>query len=253
MKQLIIFVVVIAVVAVGAMIYLRTNSPLRKAAQAEMAGKYDKAADYYMEALKDATKGMPLVDKNRARILPPEKWNDEVKRYMSWISVAYGDASTRAASSVLISLRNACSHIQAVHYASEDSVFTYTEEWMLAEDWDRAFFPPNATIVKNQSSLIRQALNSNLSILRIQAVTSYSFTVSLIDVGTWQRVDFTLASEDEVSLLVRPSAEYLLVCSSEVQFPDGTSWRSSQNLIDFSSPDKSSLHTFVLAGQVKRS
>jgi hypothetical protein len=252
MKQTIIFIALVVVVIVASVMYFRTNSPLQKASAEEARGAYDKAAEYYLEALKDATKGLTLPDKNRARILTPDKWNAEVRRYLSWISVSYGDPSTRPASSILLKLRDACSHVQSVHYPTEDSVFVYAEEWQMAEDWDKAFFPPNTTLVKNQSAIVHQAINSGVSVIRIQALTSYSFTASLIDVGSWQRIEFTLAPEDEVSHLVRPNAEYLLVCSSMVEFPDGKIWHSPVNLIDFSSPEKSSVRTFILAGQVKR-
>jgi hypothetical protein len=252
MKQLIIFVVVAAVLAAGVVFYYSKNSPLNKASAAETAGQYDKAADYYYEALKKASKGMALVDKNRARILPTDKWTDEVKRYMSWITVSYGDPSARSAGAIFLKLRSSCARVEPTHFIAEDSVFAYTEEWMMAEDWDEAFFPQNATIVKNQGPLVRQAMNSNVSVLRIKSLTGYAFEGSLIDVSTWQRTDFTLAPEDEVSLLLRPNAEYVLVCKSHVQFPDGKIWNSPQNIIDLSSPEKSSLRTFILSGQVRR-
>jgi hypothetical protein len=91
-----------------------------------------------------------------------------------------------------------------------------------------------------------------VSVLRIQALTSYAFKGSLLDLETWKRTDFTLAPEDEASLLVRPNADYVLICSSEVEFPNGTIWRSPKNIIDLRSPERSSLWTFVLAGKVDR-
>jgi len=254
MKQMILLIAACVVIALAAMVYLRSESPLRKASLAESKGEWDKAAAKYTEALFKVVKGIGLPDKNRARVLSTDAWNNEMRQYLAWITVTTpaDKRSVREAQEILDKLRGVCGRTQNVHYISNDSLFEYAEEWQMAEDWDRAFFPPNATIIKNPSALIRAARTAGVSVLRIRAPTSYAFDLSLVDLGTWKRTDFTLAPEDETAVLVRPHAPYLLICSSTVEFPDGKIWRSPKNLIDLQSPDKSSLRTFVLAGRVIR-
>ncbi len=250
MKNLIAAIVAIAVVVVVALMFFKPKDSFKDAGAAESRGEYAKARDLYVAALNKATEGMKLPDKNRSKLVSPQEWYGEVQQYMAWISGPPATASAQV-SKIIVALKRCSTFVENEQYTTDDSVSAYAEQFMAMADWRRAFFPAGVTVEGDHTPLVEQAMQRDISILRITSLTSYAYTASLLDLSSWRRTDFTLAPEDEVSLLVRPG-KYMLICSSEVEFPDGTLWRSGQNILDVEAPGTSAFKTFVLKTQVKR-
>jgi hypothetical protein len=250
MKNLIIALVAIAALVIAGVILLKPKPVLKEAKSAEARGKYTEAINLYVKALLEKTEGMNLPDKNRSKIVSADDWFKEVQDYMSWVAAPPTSAPDEV-SGIIVAISRCTTFVERSHFITDDSVFTHTQEFTLEADWRRAFFPRGVTVESAHGPLIRQAMTRGISILRITALTSYAYQASLLDLASWRRTDFTLAPEDEVSLLVR-GGRYLLICSSDVEFPNGTLWHSPKSVIPITAPDSCSLETFVLKTRVKR-
>jgi hypothetical protein len=250
MKNLIVTLAVIAALVVVGVILLKPKPVLREAKSAEAQGKYAEAINLYVKALLEKTEGMNLPDKNRSKIVSADEWFKEVQNYMSWVAAPPAPAPDEVAE-IVIAISRCTTFVERSHFLTDDSVFTHTQEYTVEADWRRSFFPKGVTVESAHGPLIRQAMTRGISIVRIAALTSYVYQASLLDLASWRRTDFTLAPEDEVSLLVR-GGRYLLICSSDVEFPNGTLWHSPKSVIPVTVPDSCSLKSFVLKTRVAR-
>ncbi|MBD3392897.1 MAG: hypothetical protein GF418_12395 [Chitinivibrionales bacterium] len=250
MKNLIITLTITLALVVAGIVLLKPKPVLKQARAAEAKGKYEGAIDLYVEALFEKTEGMKLPDRNRSKLVSQEDWYEEVRQYMAWIS---GPPSPppEGVSDLIVAIGRCTTFVDKNHFITDDSVSAYEEDYALASDWNRAFFPSGVTVEGDHTPLMQQAGERDISILRITALTSYTYTGALLDLASWRRTDFMLYPEDEVSLLMRPG-KYWLICSSEVEFPDGRIWRSPKNVIEVTAPDSASLKTFVLKTRVHR-
>jgi hypothetical protein len=252
MRNLIISLVLIFAAIIAAVILLKPKSPLREAEAAERRGEYQKAIDYYVEALHEAAQSMKLPDKNRSKIVDKQQWYAEVGEYLAWAS-APAAAPPADVSKIVVAMSRCTSFVEKNQLTTDDSVAVYTDttEYRMHDDWRHAFFPAGVTVEGNHEALVKKARETGISIMRISSMRSYKYEGSLLDLSSWKLTDFELYPEDDVSFLVK-GGKYLLICSSEVEFPDGTIWRSPQNILQIETPDTSSLKSFVLKTRVKR-
>jgi hypothetical protein len=94
-----------------------------------------------------------------------------------------------------------------------------------------------------------------MSLLRFKSIQNFLFTASLLDVQTGKRTDFILNPQSRTTLLIRPSARYLLICQSEMVYADGgglekMSWVSPQTVFVLNSPERGSIKEVILKTDV---
>ena len=249
MKKAIIALVVLAAAGAALFFASRRALPLEAAAAAEARRDFPGALACYIEAIHDLTKSVRLPQKSRARTLAPEAWKAKVGDYLAVVAhpPVRGNESMDA---VVAGVYRCTTHVENQNFATvkPDSALTEQAFTML---WEEIFFPDDVTDHGSHGELIGRAMGSNISILRVSSLMGYTYSASLLDLSSYKRTDFTLYPESSVSLLVGPG-RYFLICSSEVEFPDGTLWRSAENIIPVLAPAFTSLKRMTVKSRVKR-
>lgn len=252
MKKIIIVLVIFLIGAIALFKLLSQPSLFEIASEAELHGKYAVALENYIKAVLDVTEAITCPDKSKAITITEEEWIQEVERYLSWISysVPYDSEEFNKA----IEGINRCTlHVDNENFITEKKPKELIKE-SLAKEWISTFVRKDTKTIGRHEKLMSRAIADSVSFLRIRAMTGYIYNIKLIDLKTGKKTDVILYPNSNISLLVRPG-EYFLICSSEVQFTEGLSgktWRSPENIIPITTPNRTSLHIITLKTRVSR-
>ena len=252
MKKFIIIIVILIITGVAFFKFLSKPSFFEIASTAELQGKYDVASENYANRISEVTKAMIYPEKSNAAVQTNEEWIREVESYISWAAFSV-PADNKELTMAVEGMKRCMAFIDNVNFITDEKRKILVVD-SLAKEWQEAFIRINRDESKDHRKLISRVMADSMSILRISSMTGYIYHGKLLDLTTGKRVDFILYPNSAVSLLVRPG-DYLLICSSEVQFTEGLSgktWYSPQNVMPIKAPDRTSLYSMILRTRVHR-
>ncbi len=253
MKKFIVVIIILLVCAVAAFKFLSKPSPLEEASEAELHGQHAVATAKYIQAVLDNTEAFIYPDKNKAVTPTESEWKLEVDKYLSRVAYSAPVINQKYDKGIQGILR-CTSFVENENFITgKPPVFLSRDS--LEKEWREAFVRERKSDAKGQVDLVTRAFKDTLSILCIRALNGYIYNSRLLDMKTGKRTDFILYPNSRIHLLVKPR-DYLLICSSEVQFTEGLrgkTWRSPDNIISIHVPDKTSRRNITLKTRVHRS
>lgn len=252
MKKIIIIAVILLAGAIVLFKVMSRPSPLDLGSKAEARGDYTEARAQYVQVVFDATESLPYPDKSKAITETEEQWKETVAQYLSWISYS-GPMSDNRCGVALEGIKRCTSFVEDNNFITEKEPEELPLDSLRIE-WYEAFARNEKGDEKEQESLIERAIQDTLSILQVRALNGYIYHAKLLDVRTGKRTDFILYPNSSIALLVKPR-DYMLICSSEVQFTEGLkgkTWRSAEESIMIRPPDITSLKRITLKTRVAR-
>ena len=182
-------------------------------------------------------------------MLSPQDWHDRVAGYLNWSADAAPQPADNALAAILSGIDRCSDKVTMRVIYTNESVSTLDENSTEAQ-WERAFFPSNLTVEGDHGLLMKKALEEDLTLLGIHSQRDFSYSGSLVDLGTNRRTEFFLYPESDVSPFSRKGGNYLLVCTSKVTFSNGQRWRSPRNAIALFAPESSSIRSFIIKTRV---
>jgi len=253
MKKVIIGVSILAVCAVALVTFLSRPSLFELGSKAELQGDYAAALENYIKALSEITGEYAYPDKNNTPAISGDEWIKRVEQYLAWTSFSQPFYNSDY-DKTLESIRQCMTRVEVVNFITGQKPKSLTPD-SLEKEWREAFVRVDMDEEKAHEALVSRAFSDTLSMLCIRAMTGYIYYGQLLDIKTGKRTRFTLYPSSNIYLLVKPR-DYLLFCSSEVQFTEGVktkSWRSPQTVIPLSGQQTASIHSISLKTQVHRS
>ncbi|NLE00817.1 MAG: hypothetical protein GX640_13190 [Fibrobacter sp.] len=217
---------------------LNQSSNLKKAADAEVTGKFDVALATYGDILLKVTPATDIPNVNRSKILDALTWKKELEKYTIFLGTKPQNLS-KEYPVILEGLSRCSNHVTPDNFMTSIKQTPYTEENYRA-DWYKAFFAPSVTVDSNQISLISANFMRNMSFVKINSGKNYTYDLWLINKATGVRQNAVLYPENSVQFLASPG-EYLLLCKGMVKFPSGGIWRSNYTLFTLNIPEKTSV------------
>jgi hypothetical protein len=230
-----------------AALFCSCSSGTKEAASAEARGEYAEAFRRYSELLKRAVPVHAVPDINRSKVFSREVWKKAVAQYAAWIS---GEPAGAGRDTLLEAVKRNAARVRADNYVSGDSVMRLTPE-QYAVLWNSAFFARGVTPDTGHRPLADSCYAGKCSFLRVAALTSFTYEVSLIDSAAGRRTAFSVYPESSTLVLAPPGTHYLL-CTSSFQPGPGMIWRSAPSLIPVTVPASPSLYSFTLQTHVVR-
>jgi len=253
MKRGKIIIAVLLAIAAGVFVALRfrATDSAKTAAGAEGKGDYAAALAHYGEALYRVVPGHALPDVNRSRVFTQTLWKKTVDEYAAWLS---GPAPSNAAGSrrdtLLDAVKRNAARVHADNFMSGESRAKLSLEQYLAL-WNSAFFAAGVTPDSGHRPVAESCYEKNLSFVKVSALSSFSYEVSLIDTAAGRRTVFAVYPESSTFILAPPGA-HVLICKSSFQPGPGMIWRSAPALIPVTVPSTPSLCSFTLETHVMR-
>jgi hypothetical protein len=254
MKPFVTLLVVCALIAAGifAVLKLRITVKTTTAVSAEAKGDYSGALAQYIDALNKLLPSRDIPEVNHSKVFTPSAWKKEVADYVAWLTGAPG------ASGIDRAQRNAqieAANRNAVH-ANEENFVTNNTRKKLSEQqylalWNSVFFSNGVRVDSSHRSLATECYAKGLSFVRIAALTSYVYDVSLLDTAANRRITFSVYPESNTFVLAAPGT-HLMFCKSSYQPAPGQLWRSSPTIIPITVPATPSLVSYTLQTQVVR-
>jgi hypothetical protein len=243
--------IVVAAAAVVVVLRLRASPDMKGAAGAEVRGDYATALAEYAGALCWALPDRTVPDINRSRVFTREVWRKAVGEYAAWLSGASPVSAGEAGhDSLLAAVKRNAARVHADNFKSGDVVKKLTPE-QYAALWNSAFFAAGVTPDSGHRPLADSCYAKNLSFIRVSAMTSFTYEVSLIDTSAGRRTTFSVYPESSTLVLAPPGAHFLL-CTSSFQPGPGMIWHSTLSLIPVTVPGSPSLCSFTLETHVER-
>lgn len=232
MKKGIFFVVIFLLAGAVILVNILTRpSLLELASKAELQGNHAAALEQYIKAVLAATEAHPLPDKSRAITQTEEEWKRIVAKYCAW--VAYSVPLTDKGFGMAIEgIKRCTSFVKSENFITGKDPVELNRD-SLAREWREAFIRDGRNDAGPQEELVLRAQKDTVSVLKIRTLNGYIYHLKLVDLRTGKRTDVTQYPNSTISLLVKPR-DYLLICSSEVQFTEGLSrktWHSPENII----------------------
>ena len=253
MKRGIPVLILLAVVTAGIFVALRFRSAAeaKTAAGAERKGDYAAALAQYVDALCTAVPGHAVPDVNRSRVFTQAVWKKTVEEYVAKLSGAVPPAACDARRDTLLSAvkRNAA-RAHADNFISGESRTKLSLEQFLAL-WNSAFFAAGVTPDSGHRPVAKACYEKNMSFVKVSALSSFSYEVSLLDTAACRRTVFGVFPESSTFVLAPPGA-HILICKSSFQPGPGMIWRSTPALIPVTVPSSPSLYSFTLETHVVR-
>jgi hypothetical protein len=243
--------IVVAAAAVVGVLRMRAVSGMKDAAGAESRGDYAAALTQYAGALCWAVPDRAVPDINRSKIFTPATWKRTVAEYAAWLSgVPAAPAGDAGRDTLLEAVKRNAARVRADNFINGDLVKKLApEQYRLL--WNSAFFAPGVTPDTGHRPLADSCFTGNLSFIRVSALTSFTYEVSLIDSAAGRRTTFSVYPESSTLILAPPGAHFLL-CTSSFQPGPGMIWRSALSLIPVKVPESPSLCSFTLETHVVR-
>jgi hypothetical protein len=256
MKRGTMVLAVLLVIAIGVFfaLRLRVAADITTAAGAETTGDYAAALEQYVDALNKTSPSLAVPDVNHSKVVSPAAWKKEMESYVAWITgapqvqAAAADAAKRRG--LLDAVKRNAARVHEDNFMSNGSRKKLSTE-QFAALWNSAFF---ATGIKADSShvpLAASCYSRNISFLKISALTSYVYEITLIDTAVNRRILFSVYPEGSTFILA-PPGNHILVCKSSYQPGPGMIWRSTPTVIPITVPESPSLFSFTLQTRVVR-
>jgi hypothetical protein len=254
MKNLITLIVVLAIIAAGtvAVLKLRITVKTTTAVTAEAKGDYSGALAQYIDALNKLLPSRDIPEVNHSKVFTPPVWKKEVADYVAWLTGTPGGAGIdRAQRNTLIeaATRNAV-HAKEENFVTNNTRKKLSEQQYLAL-WNSVFFSAAVRADTSHRSLAVECYAKKLSFVRLAALTSYVYDVSLLDTAADRRITFSVYPESNTFVLAAPGT-HLMFCKSSYQPAPGQLWRSSPTIIPVIVPASPSLVSYTLQTQVVR-
>jgi hypothetical protein len=243
--------IVVAAAAVVGVLRLRASPDMKGAAGAESKGDYAAAFTQYAGALCGAIPDRAVPDVNRSKIFTPAAWKKTVGEYAAWLSGAPAAPANDAGRDTLLqAVKRNAARLHADNFMGGDSVKKLTPE-QFAVLWNSAFFAAGVTPDSGHRPLADSCYAGNLSFIKVSALTSFTYEVSLIDTAAGRRTTFSVYPESSTLILATPGSHFLL-CTSSFQPGPGMIWHSTPSLIPVTVPSSPSLCSFTLGTHVVR-
>jgi hypothetical protein len=175
-----------------------------------------------------------------------------MERYAARLSGTSAADVDRARRNALLDAANRnAARIHENNFTSNDSRKKISAEQQYAALWNSAFFAAGIKPDSSHRSLAASCYGKNISFLKISALTSYIYDVTLIDTVADRRTSFTVYPESSTFILATPGM-HLLICKSSFQPAPGQLWRSAPTIIPLMVPQSPSLVSFTLETRVVR-
>jgi hypothetical protein len=253
MKQAIVLAAVLVVVAAGALLGLRlkTAADVNAAGSFEAKGDYHAALSRYANALDRAIPSLRVPDVNRSKVLSPASWKKEMEEYAAWLQgSSSGKIDLARRNAVLDAVKRTAARVNEDNFTGTVADTAITVE-QFAALWNRAYFARGVTADSSHAPLAASCFGRGLSIVRISALTSFTYDISLVDTVANRRTVFTVYPEGAAFVLAAPGS-HLLICRSSYQPEPGKIWRSAPTMIPLAVPAASSLVSFTIQTRVVR-
>ncbi|MBN2189367.1 MAG: hypothetical protein JW699_07920 [Chitinispirillaceae bacterium] len=244
--------ILLASAAATAALLLTCSSGTDNAAGAEARGDYAEALKRYADALTRTIPVRAVPDVNRSKVFSVGIWKKTVAEYAAWFSGASTDPAAGGAGrdTLLEAVKRNAARVRADNFKSGDSVKELApEQYRLL--WNSAFFAPGVAPDTGHRPLADSCYAGKLSFIRVSALTSFTYEVSLIDAAAGRRTTFSVYPESSTLILAPPGVHFLL-CTSSFQPGPGMIWRSAPSLIPVTVPSSPSLCSCTLGTHVVR-
>jgi hypothetical protein len=253
MKNLIILLVVLLLAGIGIFVTMnvRKDAGVTAAATAEGKGDFGNAAAKYAEAYLTIMPSLAVPDVNHSKFMAPPTWKKEMETYAAWLTGSSTPKVDRAKRNDFFDgiIRNAA-RLHPDNFTSKDSTVSLTQAQYMAL-WNNAFFARNVPVDQAHAPLATSCYAKRISMVRLSALTSYEYDVSLVDTANNRRTSFKVPPETRTFILA-PPGKHLLICTSTITYPGGKFWRSTPTIIPITLPDTTSLYSAQLETHVVR-
>jgi hypothetical protein len=251
-RGIIIMAVLLAIVAgIFVTLHFRSATDTKTAAGAEGKGDYAAALAQYVDALYTVVPDRAVPDINRSRVFSQAVWKKTVEEYAAWLSGAVPpDAGSSRRDTLLDAVRRNAARVNADNFISGESRTKLSIEQYLAL-WNSAFFAASVTPDSGHRPIAKSCYEKSLSFVKVSALSSFSYEVSLIDTVAGRRTAFSVFPESSTLILAPPGA-HILICKSSYQPGPGMIWKSVPALIPVTVPSSPSLCSFTLETHVVR-
>jgi hypothetical protein len=253
MKNLIILLVVLLLAGAGIFTALKVHDAASKASatSAEAKGDFTKAASDYADALLKLIPSLQVPDINQSKVISQAAWKKKMEDYIAWLSGSSVEKADKTKTNELLDgiIRNEA-RVQGAKFISKDSTAAITPE-QYTNLWNSAFFGRGVSPDPSHAALAATCHGKEISIVRFSALTSYTYTISLIDTANNRITSFSVPPEDRTFILA-PPGDYLLLCRSSIRYPGGKIWNSVPVIIPLTVAPETSLITKQLELRVVR-
>jgi hypothetical protein len=224
---------------------------VKKAVEAEARGDHAAALAAYADALCRAVPDRAVPDFNRSKVFSPARWRRTVEKYVAWLSgVRRSESGAARQDTLLNAVARSAGRVHEDNFRSGESRNSLGPE-QYEFLWNSAFFARGVAPDTAHRRLVESCYRRGLSFVKISALTSFSYEVSLIDTAAGRRTTFGVFPESSTLLLAPPGA-HVLLCRSSYQPGPGMIWRSAPTVIPVTVPSSPSLCSFTLETHVVR-
>ena len=167
-----------------------------------------------------------------------DTWIAQIEKYMDefLFSEAIKDELSPA---VIAGIQRCAQSLEPINFPARKTT-TPLDSDTFHELWT-AVFPPPAQQFQEWEKGLRDAFAGDISFIEITSRKSYIYELSIWNLKTSRRVDFTLYAESTV-MLPLPEGAYYVLCRSSVVFSGGQRWESPWSAFAL---NISPLHAFV--------
>jgi hypothetical protein len=189
-----------------------------------------------------------VPDVNHSKIISPGAWKKEMEEYVAWLARAPEATIDRVKRNALLDTLN--SKANGLH--EDNFIINDTRKKISLQQytaiWNSAFFATGVTPDSGHRRLAASCYDKKLSLIRVSALTSYVYEVSLIDTAAGRRTVFSVFPESSTFVLA-PAGTHLMLCKSSYQPGPGMIWHSAPTIIPIIVPESPSLFSFTLQTQ----
>ena len=253
MKNLLVLIVVLAVIGAGIFFAFkfRVSAGVTSGASAESKGNYAEAVTQYAEAFNKFMPSLAVPDINHSKVVSQATWKKEMEEYAAWLTGSSTPGVDRAKRDELLgSINRTAARVHAENFTNKDSTEAITVERYSAI-WCNAFFARGVAVDSSHIPLAARCFSKGLSIIRLSALTSYTYECSLIDTTANRGTSFAVYPESRTFVLAPPGT-HLLLCRSMLRPAANQIWRSVPTVIPITVPPTVSLVTTQLETHVVR-
>lgn len=252
MKNAILLFVALAVVAAGAFFALRLPmiTKVNSATKAESEGDYAAALAGYANAMNRTFPGLEVPDVNRSKVLSPGTWKKNMEAYAGWLSGTAANVDPKKRRTLIDAVVRNSARVRNSNFLLEDTAQTLTVE-NYSRLWQSAFFAKGVEAGSLQIPLAASCFSKAISIIKISALTVYTYEMTLVDTVTSRRTTFTVYPENTTFILAVPG-RHMLICKCWYKPGPDKIWRSSPALLPLIVPEKPSLCSYIVQTRVER-
>ncbi len=198
------------------------SAKVELAQKLQESGNYQDALTNYLSAAKSITTRSSVPDKIRGRMGDSDTWIAQIEKYMDefLFSEAIKDELSPA---VIAGIQRCAQSLEPINFPARKTT-TPLDSDTFHELWT-AVFPPPAQQFQEWEKGLRDAFAGDISFIEITSRKSYIYELSIWNLKTSRRVDFTLYAESTV-MLPLPEGAYYVLCRSSVVFSGGQRWES---------------------------